>query len=129
MTIRTLNLPTPDRVPSLDEAAVWLEGFRPRLRSCLFGHPHPTRVKPMEDTAHCPLGLWLARKGAGHRTTARLHHLHEELHAHAREVLKAARRGEKALASRLLEPGMPFTTTLQEAQSLLAGIRGKGAEA
>ena len=128
MTVKALNPLVSDRVPSLDEAAVWLEGFRPRLRSCLFGHPHPSRVKPMEDTAHCPLGLWLAHKGAGHRTTARLHHLHEELHAQAREILKAARRGEKALASRLLEPGTPFSATLQEAQSVLAGLRGQKAE-
>jgi hypothetical protein len=123
------NPPVPRTAPDIEEAAAWLEGFRPRLRTCLFGHPHPVRVKPIEDTAHCPLGLWLSKKGAGHRATARLHTLHEELHDHAREVLKAARRGEKALASRLLEPGAPFSATLEEAQSLLAGLRGKAAEA
>lgn len=129
MTIKNLEIRTPDHVPTLDEAAAWLEGFRPRLRTCLFGHPHPVRVKPIEDTSHCPLGRWLTKKGAGHRATARLHTLHEELHAHAREVLQAARRGEKALAARLLEPDAPFTATLEEAQSLLSGLRGKAAEA
>lgn len=115
--------------PDIEEAAAWLAHFRPRLRTCLFGHPHPAKIKPMEDNAHCPLGRWLSHKGAGHPRIANLHALHEELHTHAREVLHAARRGEKSLASQLLEPGMPFTRTLHEAQSALDQLRGKVAEA
>lgn len=117
------------RTPDIHEAAAWLERLRPRLRTCLFGHPHPSKIKPIEDTAHCPLGLWLSNKGAGHLRTAKLHTLHEELHAHAREVLHAVRSGDKGLASRLLEPGMPFTRTLAEAQSALDNLRGKAGEA
>ena len=129
MTIRALGIPAPDRVSTLDDAAAWLEGFRPRLRTCLFGHPHPVRVKPLEDTAHCPLGLWLSQQGAGHRAAPELHTLHEDLHAHAREVLKAIRAGEKARANRLLEPGSAFTRTLDETRTLLVGLRGKAAGA
>ncbi|MBS1582690.1 MAG: CZB domain-containing protein [Acidobacteria bacterium] len=122
-----MDIPTP--VPTLDEAAAWLEAFRPRLRTCLFGHPHPVRVKPIEDTSQCPLGLWLSKKGAGHRGAAQLHTLHEDLHAHAREVLKAIRAGEKGRANRLLEPDSAFTRTLEATRSQVADLRGKAAEA
>lgn len=118
------------KTPDIHEAATWLAHFRPRLRTCLFGHPHPVRLKPFEDSAQCPLGRWLARtEGRDTLTTKKLEKLHEELHTHAREVLQASQRGEKALAALLLEPGMPFSLTLDEAQVVLEDLKVKLAEA
>lgn len=107
------------------EITTWLAQFRPRLRTCLFSPINPDQTEPLENSSRCPLGRWLAQAHLSHRETAELRSSHEALHAQARIVLQAVRKGEKAKASRLLEPDMPLMEALTKTRLALNSLQAE----